>query len=533
MIMRAWLPLFFLVLAVGFVPAAQQTAASSIAAQVEDPPATTVNVATSPRHCPNPALRHPINIGPNSRFGSGARAKAKAASTAMGLVGGLLGGGGSSGSSDRREEGPRLAKCKIKDSEMTVFTDPETGIELKVGAKRDSDGLVVFAEVDESPDNGTFQTAFLENANGEVLAPSDVQMCELWGEWKLTVSWTKTTYVDNQIVKQESGGWQKTGLFSLPGELDESAASNGFWNRLGFSNASHGARMIAMRYPVGPLTTEEGPFATVIHVTRPGRDPVDTWPFGLNIEEGLDGIGFTRERKRDCPPGGLLLADGPNTNAPPPASNPAPQPPRPPETTGETPPPGPEPEGDDPRDEDEECPWPTDKLDISMVDEGDHYTITYGTTPTYTSLGDIVKYLTNQVAPHYDPAGECGKCVETLELWGHGDTAGGYISFGDNEGIAGTTKFGANVNENLAALRGLMCTDGNIVVNQCKAGTGQKGTNALQTFADAVGVPVSGPDGKVKSCRIFGGLLTDYIDVAPSAGVATPGQNPPRDVESR
>ncbi len=528
--MRAWLPLCLLVLAVGLVPVSEPIAASPIAVQVEDipvdPPTAT---ASTRRHCPDPARRQPIRIGPNKQFGSGARAKAKAASTAMGLVGGLLGGGGNQGgSSKEREDGPRLAKCRIKDSEMTVFTDPETGIELKVGAKRDDGGLVVFAQVDESPDSGTFQTAFLENANGDVLAPSDVQICKLWGEWKLTVSWTKTTYVDNEIVKQESGGWQKTGLFSLPGVMTESAASDGFWNRLGFSNASHGARMIAMRYPVAPA---DGPLATVIHVTRPRRDPVDTSPFGLQFDEGPGGITFTRERK-DCPDGPLMVDVRNDPPPPPPASNspttstPAP---RPPETTHETPPP--RPEGDDPRDEDEECPWPTGKLTVDMVDKEVDNALLYGTTPAYTDLADIVQQLTNMVAPHYDPTAECGRCIKRLDIWGHGDTGGGYISFGPNDAVIGTVKMG-NLDASFAALRGLMCTDGEIVINQCKSGAGQKGQQALQTIADAVGVPVSGPPSEIEGCRIFGGMLTDYTNVNPSAGVATPGQNPPRPVQA-
>ena len=165
--MRAWLPTLLLAIAAALLlPAAHSTAAPSPAEQDEvAAPVAATTVAASRRHCPDPRLRQPIRIGPNNRFGSGARSKAKAASTAMGLVGGLLGGGGnkSSSNNNKREEGPKLAKCRIKDSEMTVFTDPETGIGLKVGAKRDDGGLVVFAEVAESPDSGTFQTAFLEN----------------------------------------------------------------------------------------------------------------------------------------------------------------------------------------------------------------------------------------------------------------------------------------------------------------------------------------------------------------------------------
>lgn len=520
--MRSWIPLYALALATALVscprPVLAQSGADSIL------PAAMQSATTTRKHCPDPALRKPIQVGPNSRFGSGARAKAKAKSTALGLVGGLLGGGGGNRSSSDRDEGPRLAKCKIKDSEMTVFTDPETGIALKVGAKRDKNGLVVFSEVDKSSDNGTFQAAVLENSNGDVMAPSDVDICELWGEWKLTVSWTKTTYVDNQVVKQESGGWQKTGLFNLPGTMQ---TGDGIWQRLGFSNASHGARMVAMRYPLPPPDADDDPLSTVIHITRPGRDPVDTVPFGLNFDEGPGGIVFTRERPSDCPDG-QLLADLPRgAPPPPPASNPAP---RPPETTHETPPPRPEgsqPEGDDPSDE---CPWPTGKITLDLVDaEADN--VFFGTTQTYTDLADIVRIATNAVAPHYDPTATCGRCIRRLDIWGHGDTAGGYISFGPNDAVSGKVMVGQDMTQKMAAIGALMCIGGEVVINQCKSGLGQKGADALQILADNIGVTVSGPASEIEGCRIIGGMLTDYENVEPATGSKTPATNSPRPVQ--
>lgn len=520
--MRSWIPLYALALATAIVASPRPALAQSGEDSMDALPAAMQSPAATRKHCPDPALRKPIQVGPNAKVGSGARTKAKAKSTALNLVGGLLGGGGNKGGGDRGDDGPRLAKCKIKDSEMTVFTDPETGIALKVGAKRDKNGLVVFSEVDKSPDNGTFQAAVLENSDGDVMAPQNVDICELWGEWKLTVSWTKTTYVDNQVVKQESGGWQKTGLFTLPGSME---TGDGIWQRLGFSNASHGARMIAMRYPLPPPETGDGPLSTVIHVTRPGRDPVDTVPFGLNFDEGPGGIVFTRERPSDCPDG-LLLADGPHTAPrPPPASNPAP---RPPPTTNETPPPPPE--GEDPRDEDEECPWPTEKITIDLVDaEADG--VLFGTTPSFTGLADIVRQLTNRVAPHYDPLGQCGRCIQRLDIWGHGDTAGGYISFGPNDAVIGKQTMGANIDQNLAAIGQLMCVGGEVMINQCKAGLGQKGTDALQYLADKIGVTVSGPPSEIKACRVFGGIATDYKNIEPAAGVNTPADNAPRPVQ--
>jgi hypothetical protein len=258
--------------------------------------------ATGKPDCPPEDKRKPIVVGPNSKVGSGARLRAKAASTAMGIAGGLLGGalpGGGGGGGGGGSSGPPTVVCKIKDGEMTVFNDPASGVSLKIGAKRAGGTVVVFSEIAKSPDNGTFQTAFMEGPQGETMAPSKVDICDLWGEWKLTVSWTKTTYVDGQVVSRESGGWSKTGLFKIPGVLSTTQAPDGLWKRLGFSNASHGARKIAMQYQ---LPAGGGPVDAVIHVTRPGGDPVTTVPFALRMVEGPGGFTFTKAPEVPCPP---------------------------------------------------------------------------------------------------------------------------------------------------------------------------------------------------------------------------------------
>ncbi|MBI5940051.1 MAG: hypothetical protein HY859_06455 [Caulobacterales bacterium] len=278
--------------------------------------------------CPPKQARDPINVGPNSKVGSGARLRAKVGGMALGALAGALGGGGGGGGGS---DGPDLWTCKIKDSEYTVFDDPVTGVSLKVGAKRAKGGkVVIFSEIARSPDKGTFQTAFLENPlTGETQAPGDVGPCDLWGEWKLTVSWTKTTYVDGQMVSRETGGWQKTGKFSIPGTLSKVDAPDGLWKRMGFSNASNGAREMGMIFDVPP---GGGPLTFVIHVTRPKGDPVMTVPFVLTMAEGPNGFVFTKAEDPPCPPETIAIADGPRTGeAPLPPPEPALPPPPPPQ----------------------------------------------------------------------------------------------------------------------------------------------------------------------------------------------------------
>lgn len=294
----------------------------------DDPRAAADTPALQPEPCPPKLGRDPITVGPNSKVGSGAQLRSKIGGMATGALMGALGVGGGGGGSD----GPDLWTCKIKDSEYTVFNDPVTGVSLGVAARTVKGGkTVLFAKIMKSPDKGTFQTAFLERpSTGETIAPSDVGPCDLWGEWKLTVSWTRSTYVDGQLVSQESGGWSEGGRFRIPGMLSKVDAPDGLWKRMGFSNASNGAREMGAIFDVQPGGE---PLTLVVHVTRPKGDPVTTVPFVLTLTQGADGkIAVAKAAEAPCPedslPVGPPVALSPpgtatSTTAPPPESGPA------------------------------------------------------------------------------------------------------------------------------------------------------------------------------------------------------------------
>jgi hypothetical protein len=299
-----------------------------------DPVPVTDAVPTPPKKkpCPPKHGRDPITVGPNSRVGTGAQLRSRVGGMALGALAGALGGGGGGGGGS---EGPQLWTCKIKDSEFTLFEDPVSGVSLQVAAKRVKGGkLVIFSRIARSPDKGTFQTAFLERpSTGETIAPSDVGPCDLWGEWKLTVSWTKSTYVDGQLVKQESGGWSEGGFFKIPGTLSRADAPDGLWRRMGFSSATAGARQIGAIFDAPP---GGGPLTFVVHVTRPRGDPVTTVPFVLTLTEGADGlISFARYADEPCPPETTPATTVARPDGPPPSTPTAPPstPPAPPATT--------------------------------------------------------------------------------------------------------------------------------------------------------------------------------------------------------
>jgi len=222
--------------------------------------------------------REPVEVGPNDEVGSGARRR----SQAIGVLAGAIGVGGG-----RRSNGPDLMRCRVDD--MAQFRSGD--VTLGVAAQRDGDEIVVFVDIVHSPDNGTFQAIALQDQFGRMLQPIDIGICDLYGEWRLSVSWSQSTYQGGRQTSQSSGGWGAAGDFGLGGG---SAAEGGLWRQLGFSSASHGAKRIAVRYRVAPGQLSADGGVLLLHVTRPSQDPVTTQPFALLLDEFTTGFEFVR-----------------------------------------------------------------------------------------------------------------------------------------------------------------------------------------------------------------------------------------------
>ena len=92
------------------------------------------------------------------------------------------------------------------------------------------------------------------------------------------------------MVDRQSGGWSRAGALKIPGMASDDGAPDGLWKRLGFSNASHGARQIALQYRVPRPQLAAGPVALAVHVTRPSLATVVTAPFLMEMSEGPDGL---------------------------------------------------------------------------------------------------------------------------------------------------------------------------------------------------------------------------------------------------
>lgn len=236
----------------------------------------------------------PITIGPQSTFGSGFSKVVQ--DTAKQIVGGLLGGflGGRGGGSDPSDS-PPLVSNPI--SEMSIFTDPETGAAIKLGAKQTEKGPLLAAGVEKGDGKPTIHSMTLHHDDDcTIMMPDELFLYELWLKWWLTVSWTKTTYVNNQMTKKESGGWSSQGSQLL--DRGVFAANNGgegsIWQYFGFNRATEGPKMVGAQF-INPVQgqAKKLPDKAVIHITQPDKDPVKTLPFVFKMVPKPDGtFGF-------------------------------------------------------------------------------------------------------------------------------------------------------------------------------------------------------------------------------------------------
>ncbi len=238
--------------------------------------------------CPKPAASEAIQVGANSEVGSGAHAIEKVKETAGSFLGNLLGDklpfgvGGGGGSSE-----PEVVKDPVPKEQMETFTAPD-GTAIKIGGQMTPEGLLVSTSIVDSPGDGTFQTVFLENSQGQRAGPLGYLVYEMYQDWSLTVSWTHDRYVNGQHVSHEAGGWSKEGTDFL-GSFKVPLAGEGIWSQLGFGNAVKGIKSLGTMYPITREQLMASPTSVVIHVTRPKEDPVITAPFIAWIRPMPDG----------------------------------------------------------------------------------------------------------------------------------------------------------------------------------------------------------------------------------------------------
>ncbi len=267
--------------------------------------------------CPEPAAHKSVSVGPNDKVGSRAQLgqDIKKSLGGGGGVGGLLGGGSSSTFGSRKSnpvpnragggKQPKTQDDPIDDDDKVAQEVGDT--ELEAGAMLVSDGLLVSANIEDSPGDGTFQAVFLEDGKGRRMTPDRYEIYDLWREWTLTVWWTYDRWVDGQHVEHKEGGWSESGreTAQIAALQPGSAQEEGVWNRLGFSSAAKGVQTLGAHFALKPEDLSE-PVDLVIHTTLPEEDPVTTQPmvYRVSLENGsevkLDPVTTTLAQARDC-----------------------------------------------------------------------------------------------------------------------------------------------------------------------------------------------------------------------------------------
>jgi hypothetical protein len=233
-------------------------------------------------------------LGAAKGFGMGLLGKALSSAT-----GGSVQPGGRGGDKDANE--PSLYEDPIPKKATTKLKDRPSKTELRLGGRVAADGILLSTRLEDVRDKGTVHEIFLERDDCRRIYPFADYTYELWGEWNLSVSWTKTTstYQNGDLVDRQtsSGGFMRSGegfldaessarafreaLEDVPADLQgplrryqsqvKDEVGPPMWERLGFVAPTSGARHVGNMFRLGPRDFEalrEGRYHLVVQVTR-------------------------------------------------------------------------------------------------------------------------------------------------------------------------------------------------------------------------------------------------------------------------
>jgi len=244
----------------------------------------------------------PIAVGANSAVGSSADFKEKTKNKAKGMVlGALAKASGLSTGGGGKDAGPNTYKDPVKNKRKIKVKEKKPKRELRIGGLVDDNGLLISSDIKKWPGKGTFHSIYLQNPRGWKIQPIGYYMYEIWKNWKLTVSWTRDTFVNDKLVKHEEGGWTESwrekvgsGKETIYGEVPEAP----IWEILGFNTATSGARALGTQFPVTADMLAAEPMSLVVHITNPKEDPVTTRPYIFTINVDSKGrIKLTQEEQ--------------------------------------------------------------------------------------------------------------------------------------------------------------------------------------------------------------------------------------------
>ncbi|WP_138237892.1 hypothetical protein [Mariprofundus erugo] len=224
------------------------------------------------------------------------KAAASATDLAKGALGSLIGGGsgmfGGGGNTFGGGQGNGAKLVKQPKGPWDVVKSGRTGLELGgwefVPRSNQKQAEIRIAQrIADSPDNGAPDSMWLQDANGNILQPIGFMVFELWRHWRLTVTVTRETYVNGELVSRSvtrnSTGWKElvdryTALLEAPP----------IWKRLG-GTAFDKLKGVIMEFPL-PEHFDPAQWSLITHVTARakinGKEVIQTIPFALDIVKG-------------------------------------------------------------------------------------------------------------------------------------------------------------------------------------------------------------------------------------------------------
>ncbi len=246
-----------------------------------------------PGECPTTPFQ-PVIIGPQSKYGSSA--SGTAADVAKNVLGGVLGGffgGGrdsSPGSMGPGSDSPPLGRNPFEN--MQAFSDAPSNTSISIAGKQTEEGFLLAAGIKDGDGKPTIHSMTLHRDDDcTTILPSEYVVYQLWGKWQLSVSWSRTTYVNNRQTSHTSGGWSKSG--TMPLSVFGPGGEGSAWQALGFDKATGGPRELGAKYLVPKGQPVKFPDKAIVHITQPGKDPVTTVPYIFKVSQqpgGGDGV---------------------------------------------------------------------------------------------------------------------------------------------------------------------------------------------------------------------------------------------------
>jgi hypothetical protein len=289
-------------------------------AEVPSWPETTLDLApveaevwkAASTRCATPLSGASLDMGPASGFME--KMAGKAAGAAVGQLIGMLGGGGGG---SKRSARPKTVKDPIKKKFKSKYEDEASKTLIRLGGQAFSDGLLLSPKIEKAKGKGTFHAIYLEQPDCRRYWPDNEMAYDLWGEWSLSVSVTKTTrqYKNGELVNESvsKSGWSRSGTFDFsdgfslvgadglsdhwkllvtPDEAYLNQLKNQIgqplWQQMGFGEPTKGLRGMGAAFKVTPSALQPGTIA-VVHVTRVegGRYRTVGFPFSMDFgEEG-------------------------------------------------------------------------------------------------------------------------------------------------------------------------------------------------------------------------------------------------------